>query len=225
MLVKKIKRLIFAFTLCLLPSMGFSQTLMEKLELVESAQQRYLEQFKPVQLYDKYISRDPVASIRPHDLMALQTLIRLTGAYKLKLHCQASEEKIRSRELKEREEYCADGVKYANRIALHPRVANVLTSQGHTLNISVGLKRPASGFCTAIANQQGLFVGAVVNSYGQESLTSFHIKETQTLNSSNASDAKKLTMALATCCMPEDNQEENCLQRLENAYQSLAGAR
>lgn len=222
---EKIKSLVFTIILCSLPSLGFSQTLMEKLERVETAREQYLEQIKPAQLYDKYINRDPIASLRQHDLEALQTLIRLTGADKLKLHCQASEEKIRSRELKEREEYCADGVKYANRIALHPRVANVLTSQGHTLNISVGLKRPASGFCTAIANQQGLFVGAVVNSYGQESLTSFHIKETQTLNRSNASNAKKLTMALTTCCMPEDNQEENCLQRLENAYQSLNGAR
>lgn len=222
---EKIKSLVFTIILCSLPSLGFSQTLMEKLERVETAREQYLEQIKPAQLYDKYINRDPIASLRQHDLEALQTLIRLTGADKLKLHCQASEEKIRSSELKEREEYCADGVKYANRIALHPRVANVLTSQGHTLNISVGLKRPASGFCTAIANQQGLFVGAVVNSYGQESLTSFHIKETQTLNRSNASNAKKLTMALTTCCMPEDNQEENCLQRLENAYQSLNGAR
>lgn len=223
MSVRKIKSLIFTLIVFVLPSSGFSLTMMEKLERVEAARARYTEQLKPLQLYDRYINQDPIASLRDHDLAALQTLIRLTGADQLKLHCQASEAQIRSHELKEREEYCANGVRYARRTALHPRVANILTSQGHVLNISVGLKRPASGFCSAIANQQGLFVGAVTNSYGQESLTSFHIQETQSLHSANAPDAKNLTMALATCCLPEDNQELNCLQRLENAYKSLGG--
>lgn len=97
--------------------MGFSQSLQEKLSLVEADHKQYTNQFKPLQIYDQYVNKDPIARLREQDLEAVQILIRMTKADRIVLICQARTQEIRSYSLIQAEEYCADGVQYSRRIA------------------------------------------------------------------------------------------------------------
>lgn len=48
---------------------------------------------------------------------------------------------------------------------LRPRILNLTYANGVNRQITIGLKKPASGFCSAIANQQGLFLTSINTGY------------------------------------------------------------
>lgn len=221
MSIKKLGLVVCGVLFSCLPQVGFAQSLQEKLNKVEMARTEFIGQMRGFQLYDKYIGKDPVTSLRDQDLAALNILIRSTQAEKLNLYCEATSDQIRSQGLKDNDMLCEDGVKYLRGVAQRPRVAFILNSRGQVLNITSAVRKSAHGNCTALETQQSGYVGAVANSNGREILTSFEADEAKQLETSRASLEQKLTMAVAVCCATQDSGEGNCLQRLEQTFNSL----
>lgn len=124
---------------------------------------------------------------------------------------------------------CERGVQHVFGNVLRPRVLTIQYANGITRQITIGLKKPASGFCSAIENQQGDFLVAVNEGFynpTNESRSAFNAR--QTLDSSrlfSVSRNQRLGMALYTCCQPVDKGESNCLGKIRKALVGTAAER
>lgn len=220
--MKKISRLMICFSILSITISAQAQSLQYKLTAVHNAYKIYQNKNELSKAFQNYIQNEPLSKINDIDFTALNILINETKAEKINLYCQANNSIIKAQEFINNQGYCADGVNHLNGTVLRPRVADILTSRGDIYSVTVALKRPSSILCPALENQSGNYLGALVDRYrNREVHNSFNMKEVNQINSSAISKDKKLSMALALCCLPEDNQKLNCIDRLNQVYKSI----
>lgn len=207
---KKIYAAVCGLLLSILPHVGSAQSLQEKLSKVEAARAEYESQMQGLQLYDKYINRDPIANISSQDLAAWGILIRSTNAQDIRLYCRAFPEQIKSATLLAEQRYCENSI----------NTAFILTPPAQVLSVASALQKSPSGKCTIIDKKIGQFVGAVGNTSGADVATSYSAPDVRHLQASNGSPEQNLSMALTACCATEA-KGGSCLDRLEKAFMSL----
>lgn len=181
------------------------------------------------QAYAKHIKRDAIAGLSEDDLNIFRSLIADSDVTSLDLNCRADLEESSSTNLKESSEVpinpiCENGVKHVFGPVLKPRILNLTYANGMRRQVTVGLKKPASGFCSAIENQQGLFLTAVNTGnsayLSEEANYEFHAQDASVDNILNAAAGKRISMALYRCCQPVDNGKQNCLEKMKSALKN-----
>lgn len=168
--------------------------------------------------YDRYVKEEAVASLTQDDLQIFKALISDWKVVDFDLQCQGSLEDSAARD----SAYliCENGVKHVFGQVLRPRILTLKYGNGVTRQITVGLKKPASGFCTAIENQQGLFITSIntgIDHFNEEQVGQFHARDTQAHELMRQSRTDRLGKALYRCCQPEDNGKPNCLEKMKAA--------
>ncbi|MFM6928692.1 MAG: hypothetical protein ACKOX6_09515 [Bdellovibrio sp.] len=218
----------------LFPMSVFAGSLKTHYLTVEQRWVQSQDRFEVIKSYDKYISKDPIASLSEDDLNAFKALIADGDVTSMNLKCQGQLENSASKSLNG-EDYggvspvCEQGVQHVFGNVLRPRVLTMQYANGTTRQITIGLKKSSSGFCTALENQQGDFLVAVNEGFyslNNENRSAFNAK--QTLDSSRlfaASRNQRLGMALYTCCQPVDKGESNCLRKIRKALVGTAAER
>lgn len=179
--------------------------------------------------FTKHIKQSPIASISEDDIYIFKSLVADDEVTSLELNCQADLADSYSESLGglsgvSASHVCEKGVKHIYGYASPPRILNLTYANGEQLQVTVGLKKPASGFCSPIANQLGLYLTSVnsgmYEKFNKEETHQFHTSETTTSSIINASQTERLGMALYRCCQPVDNKKENCLERVQEALKA-----
>ncbi|MGE5087042.1 MAG: hypothetical protein ACM3MG_12125 [Bacillota bacterium] len=221
-------------SLFLFPMSVFAESLKTHYLAIEQKWVQSQDRFEVIKSYDKYVSKDPIASLSEDDLNAFKALIADGDVTSMNLRCQGQLE-ISASQILKGDDYggfspvCERGVQHVFGNVLRPRVLTMQYANGMIRQVTIGLKKSASGFCTALENQQGDFLVAVNEGFynmTSESQSAFNAR--QTLNSSRlfaASRNQRLGMALYTCCQPVDNGESNCLRKIRKALVGTAAER
>lgn len=225
----KLKNMSAVIVVLLLTSVGNAMSVTEAYLQVEEK----WSQNKPTsalhRAYAKHVKRDAVASLSEEDLNIFRSLIADREVTSLDLNCRADLEESSSVNLKETtatpvSPICENGVKHVFGSVLKPRILNLTYANGMRRQVTVGLKKPASGFCSAIENQQGLFLTSVNTGnsdyLSEEANHEFHAREASVDNILDASATKRISMALYRCCQPVDNGKQNCLEKIEDALKN-----
>lgn len=175
--------------------------------------------------YSQYVKRNPISALSEDDMNIFRSLIADGNVTAFNLNCQGTLTDSASRSLNESSEnpispVCENGVKHIFGSVLRPRILNLTYANGINRQITIGLKKPASGFCSAIENQMGLFLTSVNTGYsdlGTEETAQFHAKDTSASSILEESRTQRLGMALYRCCQPVDNSKPNCLEKIREA--------